>query len=211
MPADRVQEPPLLNSNAKEALSGIYHTTDTGDGIAVPLRLEPLEQPGTRVIVPYLSPEAKAAIGTKELHRWIQRCWWRAIQIGDLEISVTDETGQSETIKPPAWWESEPWRIGDDRVQVCENLLLDETNNLKIKRVVLLYDENLEADEIDDYGTQYSGVQLLRGQQWIETLDVQEFIPIERRAGFRGFAEFEKHLERALKGRREAATREFRR
>ena len=70
---------------------------------------------------------------------------------------------------------------------------------LKIKRVVLLYDEDLEADEIDDYSTQYSGVQLLRGQQWIETLDVQEFIPIERPAGFRGFAEFEKHLERALR------------
>ncbi len=74
MPADRVLEPPLCNEHAREIVSDGY---DTGDGIAVPLQLSPLEQPGTRVIVPYLSAEALDAIRRGELHRWLQRFWRR--------------------------------------------------------------------------------------------------------------------------------------
>ena len=78
-PADMVKEPPLLDDAARETLSSAYHT---GDGTVVPLRLKPLEEPGTRVIVPFLSEEALLAVRNRELHHWLQRCWWRAIQIG---------------------------------------------------------------------------------------------------------------------------------
>ena len=48
-----------------------------------------------------------------------------------------------------------------------------------------------------DHSVQYSGVQLLRDQQWIETLDVRDFVPKERLKWLgRGFAEFERQLER---------------
>ena len=194
MPADRVREPPCLDDAARQALSGDY---DIGDGTVISLRLDPLIETGTRVIVPYLSEEALSAIRTLELHRWLQRCWWRAIQIKDLEITVVNDEGRSEPVQVPSWWEDEPWKNSDDRVTVRENVSID--GGLKIKRIVLLYDENLQEDEIDGYGAQYGGVQLLRGQQWIETLDVRELIPVERRPGFRGFAEFELALERKLK------------
>ena len=194
MPADRVKEPPPLNDAARQALSGDY---DIGDGTVISLRLNPLIETGTRVIVPYLSEEALSAIRTHELHRWLQRCWWRAIQIKDLEITVVNDEGRSEPIQVPSWWKDKPWENGDNRVTVRKNVSID--GGLKIKRIVLLYDENLQEDEIDGYGTQYGGVQLLRGQQWIETLDVRDLIPVERRPGFRGFAEFEIALERELK------------
>ncbi len=194
MPADRVLEPPFLNARAREIVSDGY---DTGDGIAAPLQLNPIEQPGTRVIVPYLSEEALDAIRRGELHRWLQRCWWRAIQIGGLEICVVDDRGQSETIGVPGWWRDEPWENRDSRVSVGEQIPV--VDGLKIKRIVLLHDENLGRDEIDGYGVQYSGVQVLRGQQWIETLDFGEYIPKEHRGGFRGFVEFDVQLERELK------------
>ena len=193
-PADKVKEPPLLDNAARQALSGDY---DIGDGMVISMRLDPLMQPGTRVIVPYLSQEALGAIRAHELHRWLQRCWWRAIQIGDLAITVVDDEDMSEPIQVPSWWEHEPWKNGDGRVTVLENVLIGD--GLRIKRVVLLYDENLREDEIDGYGTQYSGIQLLRGQQWIETLDVRDLIPADRRPGFRGFVEFDIALERQLK------------
>ncbi len=164
----------------------------------MPLELTPLEEPGTRVIVPYLSQSAQEAIRNRELHRWLQRCWWRAIQIGDLEITVIDEIQlTTETIEVPSWWANEPWKHNDGRVQVKQNIEIE--GGLKIKRIVLLYDESMQEEEIDGYGPQYAGVQLLRGRQWIETLDVHDHVPREFRGGFRGFAEFDRLLERELK------------
>lgn len=194
MPADRVMEPPFLNGHACEIISDVY---DTGDGTVVPLQLDPLELPGTRVIVPYVSEEAVEAIRNGELHRWLQRCWWRAIQIGGLEICVVDDRGRTRTIGVPDWWRDEPWNTEDRRVSIAGPTPIED--GLAIKRVVLLHDENLEKDEIDGYGAQYSGVQVLRGQQWIETLDAGEYIPKEHRGGFRGFVEFDVQLERKLK------------
>ena len=72
-------------------------------------------------------------------------------------------------------------------------------NGLRIKRVVLHYDPKLQADEIRGHSNQYQGVQLLRAQQWIETLEVGDEFPPEHRGGFRGFAEFDKALEAELK------------
>lgn len=196
MPADRVKEPPFVDDDARKVLSDKY---ETGSELAVPLGLSLLEQPGTRVIVPYLSDSARDAIRNRELHRWLQRCWWRAIQVGALEIIVIDEESDwIETIQAPPWWANEPWKHDDGRVRVHEDVEIGD--GLKIKRIVLSYDEDLPEDEIDGYGPQYSGVQLFRGQQWIETLDVREYVPREHRGGFRGFAEFDRCLERELKG-----------
>ena len=72
-------------------------------------------------------------------------------------------------------------------------------DDLLIKRIVLHYDPELAADEIYAHSNEYGGVQLLRGRQWIETLDIRETVPTEYRAGFRGFAEFDRRLEAVLK------------
>lgn len=192
-PADTIKSPPLLGFEARAVLSGQY---EVDDGLAVSIALEPLTERGTRIIVPYFSEEGVAAVRNGELHRWLQRCWWRAIQIGDLEISVVDDTGKASAIDAPSWWRDEPWRSNDDRVATKENVPI--SGGLQIKRIVLLYDENLNEDEIQGYSLQYCGVQLLRGQQWIETFDVKDLVPQERRAGFRGFAEFDRQLEREL-------------
>ena len=192
-PADKVMQPPFRNDAARKVLTDNHEI----DGIVVSLALDPLVQTGTRVIVPYLSDEALTAIQTGEIHRWLQRCWWRAIQIGSLEITVVDDEGKSKPISVPTWWENEPWKNGGDGVAVYKDISID--GGLKIKRIVLLYDETLQDDEIDGSSMQYSGVQLLRGQQWIETRDVRDLIPTDRRPGFRGFVEFDRALERALK------------
>ena len=65
MPTDRVQEPPLLDDAARQALYGDY---ETGDGIFISLKLDLLAQVGTRIIVPYLSEEGLSAIRSRELH-----------------------------------------------------------------------------------------------------------------------------------------------
>lgn len=198
-PADTIMTPPRLGREARAAIEGDFQVPD---GPVVPLGLEPLKAVGTRVMIPYLSQEAADAIRTRELHRWLQRCWWRAIQIGDLEISVVDDAGQTEMISVPHWWKDEPWKghAGDSAPYAQESVPVE--SSLKIKRIVLHYDEDWESDEIDGCDAQYGGVQLLRGQQWVETIgaksDLSDIIPAGRRNGFRGFIEFDRRLERVL-------------
>ena len=72
-----------------------------------------------------------------------------------------------------------------------------------IQRLALLYDENLTEDEIIDDHPEYSGVQLLRGNQWIETrgsrAEYGDLIPRDKRPGFRGFVEFFRDTDAELR------------
>ena len=163
----------------------------------MPQRLDPLNSVGTRIIVPHLSPEAVGAFRSGELNQWLQRCWWRAVQTG-MSIDIVDEHGNVQSVAVPSWWQNEPWRNGERGVKLYNNLVIDEY--LKIKRIVLLYDESLSEPDIEDIPPQFCGVQLLRGQQWIETLgqELSDYIPRDKRLGFRGFVEFDRRTDRIL-------------
>ena len=189
-PSDTVLNPPFLGDEARSVVVSHYVLDD---GTAIDLSLEPLNQVGTRVIVPHLKEEVVDAIHSGELCQWLQRCWWRAIQTG-LAIDVVDEHGVIQPVFVPDWWANEPWRNPHPGVRTYENI--DAGDGLQIKRIVLLYDESL--NESDD---EFWGVQLLRGQQWIETLEketLSDYIPRDRRSGFRGFVEFDRRAEREL-------------
>ena len=211
-PMDQVLEPPLTHMEARNAIRKQYF--DDFEELRVPLGLEPLEHVGTRVIVPFLSDEAIAAIRTCELERWLQRCWWRAVQTEKVKIAVIDEeAGWEHTIDVPAWWKRYPRnpsvigsleRTGKSSHRLTQENVAIENSDLCIKRLVLLYDENLVEDEIQNDHPEYAGIQLLRGQQWIETIgivgtDLVDLIPAERRAGFRGFVEFDRSTEVLLR------------
>ena len=192
-PSDTVLEEPFRGDDARHVVSTSYAL---GEGEEIRLGLEPLSHVGARIIVPHLSEEAVSAIRSGELHRWLQRCWWRAVQVG-LTIDLVDEHGDRRSVPVPAWWANEPWRSQTSGVRVHENI--DIGNGLKIKRIVLLYDESLDEPDIEGVEPQFHGVQLLRGQQWIETLAVSDYIPRDKRPGFRGFVEFDRSMERMLR------------
>ena len=195
-PADKIMSPAYYGDDARLTVM-TEHSVEPG--LTVSIDLDPLTETGTRIIIPFVSQGAINAIHNRELHRWLQRCWWRAIQAGRLEIGVTDEHAHTETIHPPLWWENEPWTTSSTTTREYENLPVGD--NLNIKRVVVHYDPSLEPDEISERPSQYAGVQLLRGQQWIQTLNVRDYdsVPADRRAGFRAFAEFDRKLEEELK------------
>lgn len=195
-PADKILAPPLYGDDARITVMN-EHVVETG--LTVLLELDELTEIGTRIIIPFVTEDALAAIHNRELHGWLQRCWWRSIQAKNLEITVTDEDGNTETIQPPVWWQDEPWNGDAPNVAVYSDLEI--ANGLKIKRVVISYDPDMEFDEIPRYSPQYAGIQLLRGQQWIETINFNECssVPADRRRGLRAFAEFDQLLERELK------------
>ena len=201
-PADLVRYPPYEGAQAREIVSTVFREWQ---GPAIPLGLEPLTDVGTRIIVPFLSYEAVEAIRDGTLVRWLERCWWRAVQTGSLRINIVSDTGEVAEIGIPDWWSDEPWtkipRLTG--VFVKNNFALQRGSELKIKRVVLLYDPDLRSNDIPDAPAQYLGVQLLRGTQWIETLGTSErfgdYIPPDKRAGFRGFVEFDRQLEYELR------------
>ena len=194
-PFDTVLKAPFRGDQARQIVSSRYTSED---GTKIELGLEPLTSVGTRIIVPYLSEEAVAAFHSGEFYQWLQRCWWRAVQIG-LTIDVVDEHGTRQSVAVPSWWSGEPWKRRTQGVKVHNDL--DVNDDCKVKRMVFLYDESLHEPDIDGAGSQFRGVQLLRGQQWIETLgpEIFDYIPRDKRPGFRGFVEFDRATERDLR------------
>ena len=193
-PSDTILSPPRYDDTAKLTVMDDYQVEN---GPLVAIGLEPLEETGTRIIIPFVRKDTIETIHSGELHRWLQRCWWRAIQTGELVITVADEDGNVQTIGVPSWWDGQPWTKGASGAKEYTDLPVED--GLPIKRIVLSYNPDLKADEIPGYGTQYGGVQLLRARQWIETQDIRDHVPPEHRAGFRGFAEFDQKLEEELK------------
>ena len=201
-PATKVIEPPFLNEEAKETILTIYED----EHFRIPLQLEPLTQAGTRIIIPFLSDEAVEAIQEGELLHWLQAEWWRAIQKRDMKITlINDLKGTSEDVSVPTWWDGEPWRRESSNYFVKESIDLRSRNredkeSWRIKRVVLSAGNSI--DDLEDWPAQFNGIQLLRGSQWIVTLDPKEYldlIPKEHRSGFCGFVEFEQRLEGELR------------
>lgn len=197
-PDDVVLHPPYEGDAAREIIS--TELSNWG-GPPIPLGLQPLTEAGTRIIVPMLTEEAVDAFVSGELGRWLERSWWRAIQKGELAITIGEEGGTVQTLTPPSWWRGELWEAASDSMLVKEDIWIDAER--RIKRLVLLHDDALTTDEIANWPEQYEGVQLLRGNQWIETLgaasDLGDFIPPDKRVGFRGFVEFDTRTERDLR------------
>ena len=194
-PFDTVRAPPFAGEEARATVSSRYVSDD---GTEIELGLDPLTSVGSRIIVPHLSDEAVKAINSGELYQWLQCCWWRAVQTG-TKINVVDEQGKTTPVAVPSWWQDEPWKKPGNEVRVYEEI--DVADDLKIKRIVLLYDESLDNPDIEGTAPQFCGVQLLRGQQWIETLglELSDYIPRDKRPGFRGFVEFDRGTEPILR------------
>jgi hypothetical protein len=212
-PADQIMFPPYEGDEARHIIESSYES----DSARIPLQLQPLSEIGSRIIVPFLSEEAVAGFRTGELSRWLERCWWRAIQKGELQILVVDASNRAVDVSAPSWWSDEPWRAATltENIYVKSDVPLDSRSRLKIKRIVLKHDDELQADEIEHLPSQYSGVQLFRHGQWIETLGAAEkyadYIPLQRRSGFRGFVEFDLPLERELRSEESPQHDAFRR
>jgi len=202
-PEDLVRTPPYEGDEAKSIIQG---TWDHWEGAPIPLLFEPLSEIGTRIIVPFLSNLAVEALRSGEFVQWLERCWWRAIQKGIIEITVRLESGPPVCVSVPACWHEQPWKGTSipGNMHVSSSIRLEAGSPLKIKRVVLLHDSGLLSDEIPEQTAQYSGIQLIRHDQWIETSGAAEkfgdIIPRDKRLGFRGFVEFDDRLDRELRG-----------
>ena len=205
-PGDGVRRPPILGNTAREFVRSNAFEIDAD--LKYPLELSPLDEVGTRVIVPFLSSEAVKAFHNGDLAKWLQMLWWRAIQVNDLSIRLVDEYGDVQHIDVPHWWKDEPWKVDPlpGHVYLVEHCQLPQEPRYKIKRLVLMHDPSLEEHVhlYDRKEPEFDGVQVMRRSQWIETLSTRsEFgrlIPAECRRGFRGFVEFDKQLDRKLRG-----------
>ena len=212
-PIDQIMSPPLFDDKAKQQ---VKQESVQFEGVDVPLGLEALTEIGTRVIVPFLASEELPALRPGgELSRWLQRCWWRAIQLGRLRILVVDdERGDTEDIVVPSWWQDLPrdrgkpskngrWHELPDGRQFCRWRDLPLGDGPQIRELVLLHSDAVSEDEIISDYPEYAGIQLLRGSQWIETRGVKQeygdFVPVDKRPGFRGYVEFNKQADSLLR------------
>ena len=199
-PSSKVIEPPFLNEDARRIVTTAYEDAH----FSIPLQLEPLAEPGTRIIIPFFSEETAETVESGELAHWLQAEWWRPIQKEELEITVTGEDGLTRSIGVPDFWQDQPWTTDDSRCHAREQIELpshSQDDPCIIKRVVLFQDGDLSSEDLEG-PAQVNGVQLLRGGQWIVTMEMSEFsdwIPKEHRDGFRGFVEFDRTLERELR------------
>lgn len=206
-PADVVRTP-LINQDAISTVSSDFFQVDEtiDPDLEVPLGLEPLKEVGTRVIVPFLRHETAMDIIKGTLSKWIERCWWRPIQKGELQVTIKFPSGNVERIVIPEWWINEPWLDKEsNNIMEFKALKIDDNDDdLQIERLVLLHQDNLEApEELHSTIPEFSGIQLLRHGQWVETLGAKsefpDIIPFAHRDQFRGFVEFNEELDRRLR------------
>lgn len=199
-PATQVIEPPYSDEEAHQVLREGYED----EAFLIPLGLEPLREVGSRIIIPFLSLEAREAFASNELHRWLRLGWWRQIQKGRLSISVDSGDGLVEEIGVPGHWSEMPWVRDEVSYFVREHVPLPdngEGDNWNIKRLVLFHDDALRSEDHPG-NPQEVGIQMLRGGQWITTIgasELSDYIPREYREGFRGFVEFDTSVEAALR------------
>jgi hypothetical protein len=206
-PADTIRTPPFRDFEAREIVQSRYFKpSEQHPDLELPMGFRALERVGTRIIVPFLSSSATEAMSDRTMLKWLQRCWWRPIQQGQLEIALKFPGRSTEFVKVPRWWEGEPWLVsGTKNMREFTDIKIDPSDGVKqIERLVLLYEESLEApEELHSTYPEYSGIQLLRHGQWVETLgakqDFPDIIPFARRGQFRGFAEFNEPLNRTLR------------
>ena len=197
-PSDVTVAPPFLQDDARHRIKADWFQID--QGLEFPIALDPLEEDGTRIIVPFLKSETVNAIKNGELELWLQMCWWRAIQTQQLDITV-----QSKPVEVPQWWQGEPWKQEFDSTQTFlkEDIPIPDHPDMSIKRIVMTCSQDIPEHE-STKEPEFDGVQLLRGGQWIETLGKSESwfvnnVPADLRPRFRGFVEFDRKLDRELR------------
>lgn len=207
-PSDNTISPPLLDDQARNQVSAESFVIQ--DRLAFPIRLKPLSEPGTRIIVPFLDQETRKAVVDGQLDRWLQMSWWRSIQLRQLEVIVV--VGNSRRhIEVPAWWDGAPWRQDYDSKEMFhrENIPIPDNPTMQIKRIVLVCNDDIPEHQslASSKEPEFDGIQLLRGGQWIETLGRSEpwfvtLVPVDKRPRFRGFVEFDRKLDRQLRDAR---------
>ena len=204
-PSDRTQTQPFLDDEAKKVVSAPNFIID--DNLSFPVQLAPLTERGTRIIIPFLNLATRDAIQTGELGKWLQMCWWRSIQLRQLDIYVVVGTDRTR-IEVPEWWDKEPWKRDYDESEMFykENIAIPNEADLSIKRIVVACNERIPKHSSLSMSNrpEFDGVQLLRGGQWIETLGKGEDwfitnVPNDEKPRFRGFVEFDQKLDRELR------------
>lgn len=216
----RVLSRPLFNGEARQAVSEQTYVA-RNETIILPLALEPLNEPGTRITVPYLSKTFIEAIRDGSLANWLQYLWWRQIADGRLTITLVDEeAGTSQTIVEPEWWQDDisssdattPGNIHElyegCHIQTFENE--DLGNNCTVKRLALLYDANLRDQPLPTDGPDYIGMQMFRAGQCIETYKKFDLIPTKEKTGIRAFVEFDEYTDEQLREKEKAQHDGFR-
>ena len=216
-----VRDQPLLNNAARRAVSDAMYATPDGN-VTVPMGLEPLSEPGARIIVPFLSEFAVSALREGSLARWLQYLWWWPIAQGEMTITIVDDENDTrQQITEPEWWADEIWssdatspgeihRLYQDcHIQILEEEQLSE--GCGVRRLALLYDANLrEQPQLAD-GPDYAGIQALRAGQSIETFWEFEQSLTTHKQGFRAFVEFDADTDGMLRDKENAQHTKFRR
>ena len=216
----RILRQPILNGEARQILSEQIYVARDGK-IQFPLDFEPLSEPGTRVIVPYLSRTSIEAFRDGSLASWLQYLWWRQIADGRLTITLIDEEADTaQTIVEPEWWQGEIWSSDatapesihklykDCHIQILENKELG--SNCTVKRLALLYDANLRDQTLPTEGPDYIGIQMIRAGQCIETYKKFDLIPSKEKLGIRAFVEFDEYTDGQLREKEKAQHDGFR-
>ena len=204
-------EPPLLGVEARQGMGSPSYVPDCAQ-LALPLASEPLSKPGTRIVVPYLRDSAVKAFRDGSLFAWLQYLWWRPICEGILAITVIDDENEtSAKVTEPSWWERDSWSadaltrgkpqklFGDCWIQVQENL--DIGKGCAIKTLALIYDPDLSEDTWAAHGPFYSGIQMFRAGQCIQTLWDFDHKLNEYKPHLRGFVEFDGATDAKLRKR----------
>ncbi len=202
-----VRKQPLLNDEARQAVSGKMYITPDGS-IKLPLALDPLCEPGTRIIVPFLARSSVEALRNGTLRNWLQYLWWCPVADKRLNITIVDEEmDKRHIIEEPEWcdlWSSDA-STPDAIHKLYEGCYIQKVEDVNlgkgcaIKRLALLYDSELRDRPSPSDGPNYIGIQMFRAEQCIETYWDFDLIPSKEKTGIRAFVEFDEATDKMLR------------
>lgn len=152
--------------------------------------LKPIESIGTRILIPYPVEAVYEGFRNEKIAEYIEHTWWEILEKYNVDIQIEND-GWVKKVKPSAWLPVT--KLGIKETDSYENILLNSNNNLRIKKISLVYLGDKEIPEL------YKGIAIQRGGMVVQHLDVSKLIGSQIGEKIFGTVELDKKLENDIR------------
>ncbi len=152
--------------------------------------LNPLDQVGTRILIPFPREEVVDGFVNEKIVEYIQHTWWEILEKYDADIQIEND-GWIKKVEPSGWLPVA--KLGIKETEIYENIPLNNYKDLRIKRISLAY---LGDKGIPDL---YKGIAIQRSGMVVQHVEASKLIGDQIGDKIFGNIELDKKLENEMR------------